>query len=453
MEKKLKITLGILVSILIAIIAFAGIYSKDTITYENVLPGYKMASELSGKRVTTFEADKSSEEKIYDKDGNEVDSIPEGANEEEYRKEEIKVNSDEVLTAQNYELVKKLYETRLRTFGAQDYSVRLDKETGNIAVELPEDSNTDTLIQYLLSKGDFSMVDSETKEVLMERSDLEKVSAQYGAHEDGIAVYLLIKFNEEGANKLLDISRTYMKEEGTTEEEESETQKKVTMIIDGSEITSSYFTEEMTTGEIVLTIGETTNSQTMYNYLRQAEIFSVLLNNEEMPIEYNAIASDYIENSIAKEGLYVVIGLIAALALAVIVYMIIKFKVDGLLTAISFIATIGIQLLLLRYTNTTISFGGVLSGLVLIVVDAYFMITILNNIKNDNSYENVANTTLKTYLDKIYVIIVLLILAVVFTFMREARIYSIGMVLFYGIISIAISNLVLLRGMLMARHK
>lgn len=109
MEKKLKIILCILLIMLIAIVAFLGIYTKDVVIFKNNLPNYSLSTDLGRKRVTNFSTDVK-EEVIYDKDGNKVDSIPEEANEDDYTKKQEAVNSDDVKTTENYKKVKKIFE-------------------------------------------------------------------------------------------------------------------------------------------------------------------------------------------------------------------------------------------------------------------------------------------------------------------------------------------------------
>lgn len=164
MEKKLKIVLCILIILLIAIVSFVGVYSKGTISYESDLPEYLLSSELTNKRVTYFQVDTSTtEEIIYDADGNEVDEIPEDADESEYTTETVSINDEENFTTDNYKKVKEIFEGRLSELGVEDYTVRLDEETGDVIVELEDDIVTDTYLQYLLAQGDFSMTDSEDR--------------------------------------------------------------------------------------------------------------------------------------------------------------------------------------------------------------------------------------------------------------------------------------------------
>lgn len=464
MEKKLKIALCILVIILICVIAFVGVYSKGEVEYKGSLPEYLLGSEFTGKRVTYFEISDETEEKIYDKDGNEVEEIPEDSNEEDYTKETMKVNPDENMTEENYKKVKKIFDGRLKEIGAEDYLIRLDKNTGNLVVELADDSNTDTFLQYLQYKGDFAMKDAEDGTVLIDKSDVKKASVVYGSTSEGsVTVYLDIKFNKEGTKKLAEVSKEYIKVEANSDEnsnnengeneESTVEQKQVTMTIEGVDLVTTYFGEEMTGGELTLAIGSATDTASAYEYAKQVGIFSMLINNDTMPLTYTIHTSEHASGIINEKALFTIIIVLAIIVILVILYLIIKYKMDGALCGISFISAIAILLLLVRYTKTTITLGGIASVAILIAVETFFILNILNNIKKVNSKEEVSYATTNIYLKRLDMIIALLIIAIVFTFMPQTKIYSIGMTLFYGIISIAISNLAFMRTMLIARRE
>ena len=87
------------------------------------------------------------------------------------------------------------------------------------------------------------------------------------------------------------------------------------------------------------------------------------------------------------------------------------------------------------------------------LVDAYLINKMLNSIKSNPTYENVAKSTLRTYIDEIGLLIIYIMISIIFTFMSNVQIYSLGMTLFYGIICVAISNLLVLRTMLLARFE
>lgn len=202
MEKKLKIVLCILVIVLIAVISFAGVYTKEGVIYKSKLPEYELSSELASRRVTKLVINKETKDVIYDKDGNKVDRIPEDANKDDYRTEQEKINKEEDLTPENFKKVKEIFDSRLKDLGVEDYLVRMDEETGNVIVELAEGISTDTILQDLLCTGDFSITDSEDDTVLLDKSDLKEAKVVYGRNDTGaVVVYLDIIFNKEGTRK------------------------------------------------------------------------------------------------------------------------------------------------------------------------------------------------------------------------------------------------------------
>jgi len=494
MEKKIKIALCILITVLISVVAFVGVYSKGEITFKNSMPNYLLGSEFTGKRISYFELLDGTEEKIYDKDGNEVDSIPEGANEEDYRKEEVKINPDDKLTEENYKKVKNIFDARIKNinkynndlkqyFGnliadskIEDYNIRLDKETGNLVVELPENDYTDTFLQYLMFNGEFALKDSESGEILLDKSDVDHATVLYGgASQSAVTVYLDILFNKDGSKKLAEVSKNYLKietnDEETTDEEKTEeemtenteteeqneqeeaVQKKVTLTIEGVDLATTYFAEEMTTGELTLAIGSGTDTATIYEYARQVGIFTMLINTDTMPLVYNITESEHTSGSINAETLRNIIIAFVIFIVLIIAYLTFKYKLDGAFCGISAIAAIALFALFVRYTRTVITLGGFSAIIVLIFVDLYFIIKILNNIKQNNNKEDVAKAFSSSYVKRLDILITLAIIAVVFSFMNTINVYSIGMTLFYGILSFAISNLGIMRTMLIARRE
>ena len=263
-----------------------------------------------------------------------------------------------------------------------------------------------------------------------------------------ITVYLDIKFNKEGTKKLEEVSTTYLKVQ-----DENEEQKKVSMKLEGQTMATTYFGEIMKNGELTLETGSGTDNTTVLEYATQTGIYAMLLNHAEMPLTYTVSASEYISSEIGNNALYIIIGVLTAITLIIVIYLIIKYKTDGLLASLSLISGIAILLLLLRYTKTTISLGSFAGMLVILASETYFIISILNSIKKDSSIDNVLYMTTLSYLKRIDVILVLLIVSVVFTFMSEVKIFSIGMTMFYGIVSLIVANLVFMRTMLKAKHE
>lgn len=363
---------------------------------------------------------------------------------------------------------------RLESLRVPDYKVRLNEETGNVTVELDDDLNADTRIQYLICNGDFSITDSEDGTVLLDKSDVKEARVLYSrGSATGVSVYLNIVLNKEGKEKLTNISREYLKpeeketnsedqadanvtgEETTATEEgaSSESPKKqVTLTLEGNEMMTTSFAEVMTNGELPISLGTSMDNDTLQEYVEQAEFYAMLINNPDMPLTYEIDTSSTIKGNLDGNDVYMIIGIVAAICAIIIIYMICRFKLDGVIVALTNIAAIGLLLLAIRYTNTEVSLNSAAAIITIMVLNAYLISKMLSKIKAEPIYGNVRKVTIKTYLENLEIIVVSLIVAIVFTFMQKAMAFSFGMTLFYGIISVAIANLVFLRPMLMAKY-
>lgn len=452
MEKKLKIILCIALIILIILVGFIGVYTKDGTTYKNVIPDFSFGSEFNGKRITTFKVSEETEEVIYDKDGKVVSSIPEGANEADYKKETEKVNKDEALTKENYKKVKKIFEGRLKKMGVKDYNVKLNEDTGNIVLELEEALDTDTSLQYMLLKGDFAIRDANDGTVYLDNNDLKNAKVLYSNPDtDGISVYFSMEFNKEGAKKLADVSRKYLKAEGEEENSDSDVNK-IALTIEGQDILTTYFGEEITNGILRITLGTSKDNEVLQNYIDQAEFYAMLIQNDQMPLTYTVETSSFVKGNLSGNNLEMIIAVVCIILALAIIYMICKYKLDGIIAGISVIAGFGILAIIIRYVALEISLNAFMAIILLIVLETYLMTKLLNSIKSNNAYENVAKKSIRVYLENIEIIVVTLIIAIIFTFMSKVTVYSFGMTLFYGIISMAVSNLLFLRTMLLAKY-
>ena len=83
MNRKLKITLTILLIILLSIISFAGLYVQKGKNMENILPEYKLGMDLKGYRAITIMVSDEKETIYYDKEGKEVENEVDGGKSKE----------------------------------------------------------------------------------------------------------------------------------------------------------------------------------------------------------------------------------------------------------------------------------------------------------------------------------------------------------------------------------
>lgn len=448
MKKNLGLKiLTILIIIAICLISFVGIYKKDKGQMVSIVPDYKLSMNLSGSRTARLIND-FTKEVIYDSEGN---VATDGTNEdgtlkEGYTKKDEKVNKDEVLTKENYELSKEIIEKRLKANNVSDYILRQNTEDGSIMIEISEDENTNSLISDLTYLGSFEIVDSETKEVLIDNSGIKRARAVYSDGNSGTTVYLSIEFNKEGTKKFEEITKTYtssVNDEGTT------VTKKVTLNLDGQQLTETYFSEVITNGILQLSIGSvSTDSKTIQSYMEQAASVAALIDSGKMPVQYKLESNTYLAPSINEQVCKIAMYTLIAVIVIALIYVCIKYKANGIFLSISYIGYIALVLLVLRYTNVMIAFETIVASLVLLIVNYMFIKSILSKQQKEG---NVTEVLKQTYMKYVSILLPILIVAVVFTFMNWTAISSIGMVIFWGLIIMFIYNYIITKCLLSDR--
>ena len=271
----------------------------------------------------------------------------------------------------------------------------------------------------------------------MNNSDLKSADVLTSTANSGYQAYLHLRFNDSGTEKLKEISKEYVT---TTDAAGTETTKNVTARLDGQDIITTYFGEEITNGEMQIPMGDlvTDYSQYLDNESRIARVADII-SSETMPLAYQLSSDNYIKSSITDN-----IKLIAEIAFAVIIlivtiYMTIKFKLKkGFKKAIFDIGYIAILLLVLRYTNVNITLNSLIAFIAVIAINYVFSIKLLS--AGNDSKAVFANTIKELYL----MIIPVCIIAIIFTFMSSLVISSVGMVLFWGLFIQAVYNALLI---------
>lgn len=448
-SKNLKKVLIILVIIAICMVGFLGIYQEDKNVMRNKIAQYNLGMNLEGYRLISFGVDTSTKEVIYDAEGKEVTDgkNEDGTLKEGYTKEDKKVNPDEVLTYENYILTKKILENRLDRLGVTHYNIKQNNENGRIIIELTEESRTDDIIDYLQYQGEFSIVDHDTKEVLLASADVKDAQAMYSNMQTGgTNVYLNIEFRKEAKSKLEDITKNYVKkevigEDGQTKEEE----KKVDINVEGSTLLSTSFDEILTDGTLQLSMGSSTEASKINQYIQTASAIATTIASGEGKIQYNLEENMYIQATFGKEQVNLLLYITIAIIAIGLLYWVIKYKASGMMSAIAYIGTIGLVALLLRYVNVVISLETIVAFYALLVANFSFIQSTLKEMEKEIPVKEAMKNVLKARLN---VIIAFCVIAVSFTFMKWLPIFSIGMVMFWGIIAMLTCNYLFTKNLL-----
>ena len=495
--KKIKIITMIVLIILVTMVSFFGVYTQVQNRMENQIRDYALDMDLGGARYIRLSVNTESTDVIKDANGNEVETDEEMTDEQlaqnGYTKESVPNNSAESLTVENYEKAKEIISKRLEGQVVGEYEISLDNETGDILVQIPENEYTDNFVSNINTVGKFEMIDSETKEVLMDNGDIRSVNVMYGASSStstSTTVYLNIEFNKTGSEKLENISNTYVEvtedtnttentnttdnttntenvtdntstDENTTENttsgetnstEEETTTKEITLRIDDTDIMTTSFDEPIENGRLQLSIGSaTTDADTLQDNLTQASAMATVLDSGNLPIQYDIATNEYIYSDITSTHImYVAIAVGIILLIGLIIY-IIRYKVNGLLSAIAFIGLISLYLLVIRYTNVSVSIQGIVGIIVTILLNYIFINKILSKIKkseDSKKLETVKEAIKESYKEFFIKLVPICISIIAFCFISWTTISSFGMVMFWGVALIALYNYLITATML-----
>jgi len=433
--KKVKIITIILAIILVTLVAFGGVYIKTQNRMENKVKDYTWGRELKGGRVVELKVATS---------------------------EEAKPNPED-LTVENYETVKKTIIERLKNFGAQDYTISLNKAEGTIMVELLEDVNTDTYVYLLTAPMKVKIAEKDAGTELLSDSMVEKSLYTYTANVEGAyQVYLELYLTNEGQAKIEKIKNNYAilaeeiekievdeeanKEEtegddttkestdsGETAKNDENVRKIAKLTIAGTE----YDIDKIEKNKIMVKIGgQTTNTASINNNMAAAAEIATLISSGKYPIDYEIAENKFIYSDITEEQILYFAIAVGSVMLVVFITSIVKYKTKGLLASISCIGFVSILSLILRYTNVIISIEG---------IGAIILTLIINFRINQLMLKNNENIDYKHLLLKLVPVI---IITLVLCFAKWTNLSSFGMIMFWGLVLIAIYNTVVTKTLL-----
>lgn len=420
-QKKVNVVLIILVILLISIISFIGIFYQNKNKMANYIPDYTLGTDLSGYRKVVLTVDDSSEE-----------------------------NTDELKNYDNYVKSANIIDKRLHSMNVSDYTVRCDESTGQIELTLPENMQTDYILADITQKGKFEIKDENTDEVLMNNDDIKNVKIQsvQSTYSQAKTVYMDIHFDGQGSKKFKDITKNYQNvianETATSNEvtnentATNETTNEVSLNIDGTSMMTTTFSEVVDNGILSLSLGSATSNDELKTLMYQAESLAAILENGEMPLQYEVTGNLYVSASVEQSQINILIYIGIAIAVIMFVGAIIKYKGKGLAISLASIGLVAFYLLVLRYANVIMTLEGILAIGLVFIINYVFCIMFLNGLK-----KNVEKSFTKTLQEFSTAMIPMLIFSVVCCFANWMPIFSFGMVLFWGLVISVIYNFVI----------
>ena len=415
--KPLIILAYVIVILLISLVSFGGIYVKDKNKMTNVLRDYILGTDLGASRNIVIKVDEENED---------------------------------LLTEENYAKARDIVVSRLKYMKLDYYEMKFDESTGPIYMDVPENSRADYAAQYSVTKGEFKIEDNDTGELLLSKADVKEAKVQYQTTESGTTVVLNIEFNKDGAEKLRNISNTYVK---STDSEGNDTTKKIKMSLDDTTIMTTYFAQEMTDGQMQVSLGTSSDSEQIQNRITQATNIAVFLNTDTMPLTYKIDVNKSVYSSLTDNVLKIAIIVSIVIFALLLIYMIIKYKKEALLAVVTNIGFVAILLLIIRYTNVDITLTGLITIPISVIIQYVFLMNILKvkteKIDNDSKVKRVKET-IRSGIEKL---IPVAVIAVVFALTKWETVYSAGMLLFWEIAVLILYNLSTLKIMFLKNEQ
>lgn len=156
-----------------------------------------------------------------------------------------------------------------------------------------------------------------------------------------------------------------------------------------------------------------------------------------MPIKYDISSNNNLSTGINLGMLKVCICLLVVIVIVALVYLCIKYKVNGIYTSIAFIGYVALLLIVLRYTNVVIAVDSICAFITLLAINYMFIKYVLNGLDKGINKKEIIK---QTYLRHTSILLPILLIGIIFTFMKWIPVASIGMVLFWGLIVMFIYN-------------
>ncbi len=397
------------------------------------------ASKKDEKTDKKEDASKKDEKKDEKEDSSKEDKNVESEDNSESTEPETKeapINPQEVLNVQNYKKSKEIIESRLKSYGIVDAIVSMNEENGAINIETSNTDITNFVPTLIEGKGDFEIIDSDTEECLIDRSMIKSATGYYVPSENSTAenptydLGISFQFNSNAQNKINEMTKKYIE---TTDENGETTQKTITIRINDTDIYKTYFSPEGTYTSINVPIYkdvQTSDIDTFNQKYRECLVYQSVLETDEMPIKYKVDSGVYLNSNLSENFLTYFSIATCAILVIIAVLMVKKYGKTGLKMALIEIGYVAILLLLIRVVGATLT----LVGLMMI-----FFMSILNYLFMSNLTKTDKLEQLKKFLMSI---IPFLIMILVFNFVKDINLLSVGIIGIWGIITFIYTFLV-----------
>ena len=431
---------------------------------KNRVPDYILGADLTGYRRVVISP---SEDKKDNETENETETNTSEDSESENTTDENVTEGESANTSTNYKKTAEIIRKRLKTLDVENFTVSCNEDTGKIEIDLPEDDRTDMILSDITEVGKFEIKDADTNEILIDNSDIRNAKLTEQTSSSSVYEVLNINFTTKGTNKFKNITEKYQNtvsesnsssdnetssdenaesentEETNNDSSESTSSHQVKISIDDSELLTTSFSEIVDNGQLSLTMGY--KSSMTQDQIYGAQNICAIVGNDPLPIQYEVKENAYIAPETDESEMKGIIYIEIAIGLVLALYMIAKFRMQGIMQTIVNIGFMALLLIVIRLANVSISTSGIIACIVSYITSYIYGYILLKNLKENkdlNSKE--INKLLKKVSRKYSLIIVpILIISIVSCLTKWVSLYSFGMIIFWGIIISFIYNILI----------
>lgn len=434
----LKLVLAMLVVVLVSLVSFVGVYKG-----KNLIKGYSLGKDFSKRKIATYsvveqentEAPATENENTEQSEESGEQPAEDNAQVAEENKNENKPLSEDD-RVKNYNTAKNNIAKRLTAMQSEEFEIRLDESNGKLVIEVPESMDS-TFISEVVSKGKVEIKNTSTNEVVADGKVFKDASAalEEATYSSGMqqitkkVVVLNMKLTKEAKKKITEANTTYK------DKDDVDAEATFGIYIDGSKLyddKASSFVDSAETGSFKLYMGQNDQGEELDKDYQSALAITAIIKCGEIPVEYNIDKMELVASSLNIKAIVIVSVVIGVL---MIIFALYKFKVKGLLSAVSLVGLVATILLVLRYTNVKVTLFSIL-GITIVTLANY--VVILKTLNNKKSFK-------ENFLSAINMLVPCIIVAIVFCCSPYIQLASFGMTLFWGLIVMCIYNLAIVR--------
>ena len=444
-QKRLNVILVILLVVLVSIISFGGIYYKNKNSMKNRVPDYILGADLTGYRRVVISP---SEDKKDNETENETETNTSEDSESENTTDENVTEGESTNTSTNYKKTAEIIRKRLKTLDVENFTVSCNEDTGKIEIDLPEEDRTDMILSDITEVGKFEIKDADTNEILIDNSDIRNAKLTEQTSSSSVYEVLNINFTTKGTNKFKNITEKYQNtvsesnsssdnetssdenaesentEETNNDSSESTSSHQVKISIDDSELLTTSFSEIVDNGQLSLTMGY--KSSMTQDQIYGAQNICAIVGNDPLPIQYEVKENAYIAPETDESEMKGIIYIEIAIGLVLALYMIAKFRMQGIMQTIVNIGFMALLLIVIRLANVSISTSGIIACIVSYITSYIYGYILLKNLKENKDLNGKEiNKLLKKVSRKYSLIIVpILIISIVSCLTKWVSLYS-----------------------------